>query len=83
MTEEHKQKISKANKGVSRNKGKIWITDGSKVTRINKEDFTEWEKDGFCLGKKLKHKPQVAWNKGLTKDDPRVKAYLDSRKLNT
>lgn len=79
MTKEHKEKISIANKGKSRNKGKIWITNGFHITRIYKDDLSQWQEKGYLQGKKLVNKPQVAWNKGLTKNDPRVKSYLNKR----
>ena len=79
MRQEHKQKISESNKGITRNSGKIWITNGKHVTRIFPEDYHDWANKGYVLGKKLDGKCYVAWNRGLTKDDPRVKAYLESR----
>lgn len=42
MTEEHKRKISKSCSGITKNNGKIWITDGYNTTRIFPEDFKNW-----------------------------------------
>lgn len=73
MTNEHKQKISQANLGKTRNNGKIWVTNGFETTRILPSDFGLWEAKGYVRGKKLLNRPQTAWNKGLkAADDPRV-----------
>ena len=73
MTQEHKQKISQANLGKTRNNGKIWVTNGYETTRIMPEQFSEYQDKGFERGKKLLNKPQVAWNKGLkATEDERV-----------
>lgn len=80
MTEEHRNKISNSNKGISRNTGKIWITNGEHVTRISPEEYSLWESKGYTRGKKLTGKTYVAWNKGLDITDPRVRTYIENRK---
>lgn len=73
MTNEHKQKISQANLGKTRNQGKIWITNGFEITRISPTEFEVWKVKGYTRGKKLINRPQVAWNKGLkASEDERV-----------
>lgn len=80
MTEEHKLKISTSCKGKTKNNGKIWITNGENITRIFPEEFEKYEQQGYTKGKKLTGVKQIPWNKGLTKEDPRVKKYIDNRK---
>lgn len=80
MTDEHKRKISESSKGKPRNNGKIWITDGKNLTRICPEQLQEYTLKGFVRGKKVNGKQQIPWNKGLTKEDPRVQKYIDNRK---
>ena len=80
MTDEHKKKISESSKGKTRNNGTIWVTDGKNLTRIFPEQLQEYILRGFVRGKKIEGKQQIPWNKGLTKEDPRVQKYIDNRK---
>lgn len=80
MTDEHKRKISESSKGKPRNNGKIWVTDGRNPTRICPDQLQEYTLKGFVRGKKVNGKQQIPWNKGLTKEDPRVQKYIDNRK---
>lgn len=73
MTKEHKQKISESCRGITKNNGKIWVTNGYQTTRIYPQDFEEWKLRGYDRGKKLIDRPQTSWNKGLKAiNDPRV-----------
>lgn len=58
---------------------KVWVTDGKSVHRINEEDFSLYESQGFRRGKKRDNEVITAWNKGLTSADPRVKSYVDNK----
>lgn len=80
MTEEHKKRISDSCKGITKNNGKIWITNGEQLTRIFPEELDTYTKRGFVRGKKLNKKEYVPWNKGLTKEDPRVQQYIQNRR---
>ena len=80
MTEQHKENISKSCKGKTKNNGKIWITNGELITRINPEELSLYEQKGYTRGKRLNNKHYVPWNKGLTREDPRVNKYIENRK---
>jgi group I intron endonuclease len=80
-SEEQKQKISKARKGIFKHteeaKEKLrqkalkqFMTKEAKQ-KISSKIKKLWE-EGFYDNMSIKHKGQKAWNKGLTKDDPRV-----------
>lgn len=75
MTDEHKRKISKSNKG--KHSDKIWITNGEINKKIFPQELLEYASLGFYKGRYISTPP---WNKGLTKDDPRVQKYLENRK---
>ena len=68
-----KQNHSKVMTG--KNKGKIWVTDGIKCKHILPEELENYISLGYKKGRKSINKKFTAWNKGLTKDDPRVARY--------
>lgn len=75
---ESKQKMSDGHKGlVPRNKGKTYSCPKRK--NIPQTEETKRLISKNCKGKNL---GQVAWNKGLTKEDPRVSAMYEHRKPN-
>lgn len=81
MTDEHKQKISEACKGKTKNQDSVWVTNGYHRTRVRRDTVENYLKQGYWLGKKLFTDKFIAWNKGLTKEtDDRVSKYIDSRK---
>lgn len=75
LSEEHKKKISDSNKG--KHSLKIWVTDGTNSLKILPEEFEEYAQKGYGRGRTVTKPP---WNKGLTKDDPRVMSYINNRK---
>lgn len=75
MTEDHKRKISESNKG--KHSLKIWVTNGDKSVKILPDELQKYQKEGYQRGRTVTKPP---WNKGLTKDDPRVASYINNRK---
>ena len=47
------------------------------VMEIEPEEFEEYAQKGYRRGRTVTKPP---WNKGLTKDDPRVMSYINNRK---
>lgn len=78
MTEEHKGKIQKALKG--RKPSPQSIQKAKETRNLNKKPA--WNKGQKLTQEQKKNmgakKGRVPWNKGLTKDDPRVKANSDA-----
>ena len=58
---------------------RIWVTNGNEVHRILESELDTYINKGFVRGKKKDGVEIKAWNKGLTKADPRVKAYTDNK----
>ena len=58
---------------------KIWVSNGYEIHRINECEFELYQIRGFSRGKKKVNSPQVAWNKGLTKEDNRVASYVEKK----
>lgn len=83
MTPEHKKKISDSCKGKTRNKGKIYVTNGVEVHSIQESELDSYVERGFRRGRLKTGETRVAWNKGLkATDDPRVaKMRRVSKKL--
>ena len=75
MTDEHRRKISESNKG--KHSDKIWVTNGEKTYKIYPNQLDKYISEGYRRGRTLS---MIPWNKGLTKEDPRVSAYINSRK---
>lgn len=73
MTPEHKKKISDSCKGKTRNKGKIYVTNGVEVHSIQESELDSYVKRGFRRGRLKTGENRLAWNKGLkATDGPRV-----------
>lgn len=60
---------------IGKNKGKIWITNGTNCKHILPEELEKYISLGYKRGRKVTNKEFTAWNKGLTKDDSRVAKY--------
>lgn len=56
LSEKHKRRISEANKGIARTKGKIWITNEIDNKLINPEQIFEYIEFGYKRGRTIKNK---------------------------
>ena len=77
-SDKHKRNISESMKG--KYKDYVWITNGTEVHRVRKDDLSIYIDKGYRLGKKRDGEVIIPWNKGLTVEDERVKKYVDSHK---
>lgn len=76
---ELRAKMGAKNKGkhpAPTTKGKISITNGIKNLFIYPDELSSYEEQGWYKGKTM---TKPAWNKGLTKSDPRVAKYTESK----
>ena len=75
---EHRRKISESLKKNSK-KDTMWISNGKIIKKIYKHELDTYLEQGYIPGRKLEGHVQIPWNKGLTKDDPRVAKNLNNR----
>lgn len=54
-SEETLQKMSKAKKGISTNRGYIWVNDGVKETMVHSEKLNRYLEEGFVRGRIYRH----------------------------
>lgn len=79
LTQNHKSKISESIRKFNENSEKrVWVNNGQIEKHIFESQIADFENQGFVKGRK-KDPNKVAWNKGLTKEDPRIRQNIEKR----